>query len=61
MTRAELRTRYAPVARAFAPLDTAGKRELRAALLELVAGFNRARDSSMAVDAQYLEVTVLRR
>ena len=57
----KLRTGYAPVVRAFGQLDTAGKRDLRAALLELVAGFNRATDSSMVVDAQYLEVVVLRR
>jgi SAM-dependent methyltransferase len=57
----KLRTSHAPVVRAFAPLDTAGKRELRGALLELVAGFNRAGESGMVVDAEYLEVTVLRR
>jgi SAM-dependent methyltransferase len=57
----KLRTGYAPVARAFAQTDTAGKRDLRGALLELVAGFNRAQDSSMVVDAQYLEVVILRR
>lgn len=57
----KLRTSYTPVVRAFAPLDAAGKRGLRTALLELVAGFNRAGESGMVVDAEYLEVTVLRR
>lgn len=57
----KLRASHAPVTRAFSQLDAAGKRDLRGALLELVAGFNHARDSSMAVDAEYLEVVILRR
>jgi SAM-dependent methyltransferase len=57
----KLRTSYAPVIRAFAPLDAAGKRELRTALLTLVTKFNRAKDAGMVVDAQYLEVIVQRR
>ena len=56
-----LRASYAPVLRAFGVLDTAGKRGLRSALLELVQRFNRAKDASMVLDAQYLEVQVLRR
>lgn len=57
----KLRATCAPVIRACALLDAGGRRDLRAALLELVGGFNRARDASMVVDAQYLEVVVLRR
>jgi SAM-dependent methyltransferase len=57
----KLRSTYAPVIRACASLDTAGNRHLRGSLLQLVADFNRARDSSMVVDAQYLEVVVMRR
>jgi SAM-dependent methyltransferase len=57
----KLRATYAPVLRAFAVLDAAGKRDLRAQMLSLVGEFNRATDSSMVVDAQYLEVVVLRR
>jgi SAM-dependent methyltransferase len=57
----QLRANYAPVIRAFAPLDAVGKRELRSALLQLVTRFNRARDAGMIVDAQYLEVVVQRR
>jgi SAM-dependent methyltransferase len=57
----KLRTTYAPVIRAFALLDAGGKRDLRAALLRLVDDFNRSRDSSMVVDAQYLEVVISRR
>jgi SAM-dependent methyltransferase len=57
----KLRAGYGPVLRAFALLDAAGKRDLRSALLELVERFNRARDASMVLDAQYLEVVVQRR
>lgn len=57
----KLRANYTPVVRAFALQDAAGKRDLRSALLELVNEFNRAKDASMVVDAQYLEVVVQRR
>ncbi len=38
-----------------------GQARLRTALLDLVTRFNRAKDTSMVVDAQYLEVVVRRR
>jgi SAM-dependent methyltransferase len=57
----QLRTNYAPVIRAFAPLDAVGKRELRSALLQLVTRFSRGGDAGSIVDAQYLEVVVQRR
>jgi ubiquinone/menaquinone biosynthesis C-methylase UbiE len=57
----KLRVNHEPVIRAFSLLDAAGKRSLRARLLELVEEFNRAKDSSMVVDAEYLEVVVRRR
>ena len=57
----KLRASHGPVLRAFALQDAAGKRDLRSALLELVERFNRARDASMVLDAQYLEVVVQRR
>ena len=57
----KLRASHAPVVRAFSLQDATGKRELRSALLEVVNAFNRAKDSSMVVDAQYLEATVRRR
>jgi SAM-dependent methyltransferase len=56
----KLRANYAPVLRAFAVVDAAGKLALRNALLELVTRFNRARDASMLVDAEYLEVLIER-
>jgi SAM-dependent methyltransferase len=52
---------YAPLLKAFARLDADGQRGLTGDLLELVARFNRAKDKSMVVDAEYLEVQVLRR
>jgi ubiquinone/menaquinone biosynthesis C-methylase UbiE len=56
-----LRASYAPVLKAFALLDAAAQKSLRTELLELVERFNRAQDSSMLVDAEYLEVIVQRR
>ncbi|MEO8018926.1 MAG: methyltransferase domain-containing protein [Pseudomonadota bacterium] len=57
----KLRATYLPVQRAFTVLDADRKRALRSDLLELVARFNRATDSTMVVDAPYLEVVVTRR
>lgn len=57
----KLRASYAPVLRTFAQLDTAQQKSLRGDLLELVGRFNRARDATMVVDAEYLEVVVTRR
>jgi SAM-dependent methyltransferase len=57
----KLRASYAPVLRTFALLDAPRQKALRGALLELVTRFNRAKDSAMLVDAEYLEVVVVRR
>jgi ubiquinone/menaquinone biosynthesis C-methylase UbiE len=57
----KLRSDYAPVLKLFASLDAARQKSLRGELLELVTRFNRAKDSSMLVDAEYLEVVVTRR
>ena len=57
----KLRAGYGPVLKAFAALDATRQKALRAELLELVHRFNRATDSTMVVDAQYLEVLVTRR
>jgi hypothetical protein len=57
----KLRASYLPVGKTFALLDAAGKRALRSDLLELVARFNRAKDSTMLVNAEYLEVVITRR
>ena len=42
-------------------LDAGKQRALTGELLELVARFNRAQDRSMVVDAEYLEVLIVRR
>jgi ubiquinone/menaquinone biosynthesis C-methylase UbiE len=57
----KLRAGYAPVLRTFASLDAPRQKSLRGALLELVNRFNRAGDRGMTVDAEYLEVVVIRR
>jgi ubiquinone/menaquinone biosynthesis C-methylase UbiE len=57
----KLRASYAPVLKAFAQLDAAQQKSLRSELLALVTRFNRAKDSTMVVDAEYLEVVVTRR
>jgi SAM-dependent methyltransferase len=57
----KLRASYSPVLKTFALLDSAGQKTLRGELLELVQRFNRARDSTMLVDAEYLEIIVRRR
>ena len=57
----KLRTSYSPVLKTFALLDSAAQKTLRSQLLELVQRFNRAKDSTMLVDAEYLEVVVQRR
>jgi len=52
---------YIPVLKTFARLDADQQRALRSELLELVAHFNRAKDRTMVVDAEYVEVVVKRR
>jgi hypothetical protein len=48
----KFRATYLPAQKSFA---------LRADLLELAARFNRAKDGTMIVDAEYLEVAITRR
>ncbi len=57
----KLRADWTPVTKAFAQLDAPRQKSLRGELLELVTRFNRAGDSTMEVDAEYLEVVVTRR
>ena len=57
----KLRASYAPVLKVSASLEAAAQKVLRNDLLELVTRFNRAQDSTMVVDAEYLEVVVIRR
>jgi SAM-dependent methyltransferase len=55
------RTGYLPLLKGFNKLDADQQRALTSELLELVARFNRAKDKTMVVDAEYLEVVVTRR
>ena len=57
----KLRAGYAPVLKVFGSLDVPQQKSLRGDLLELVTRFNRAKDSTMVVDAEYLKVVVTRR
>jgi SAM-dependent methyltransferase len=57
----EFRTYYGPVHRAFAALDPEGQRALDASLRALLDRRNAARDGSLAVPGEYLEVVVTRR
>lgn len=55
------RASYVPVMAIFANLEKERQRALQAELLELVARFNRAKDGTLVVDAEYLEVAIKRR
>jgi SAM-dependent methyltransferase len=57
----KFRVGYAPVRKTFSTLAGAQQRELRKEILDLVARFNRGKDGTMVVDAEYLEVVILRR
>jgi SAM-dependent methyltransferase len=54
------RTYYGPVLKTFAALDPQGQAALQRDLLMLVAEFNRAKDGTMVVPSDYLEVVVTR-
>jgi ubiquinone/menaquinone biosynthesis C-methylase UbiE len=55
------RTYYGPTLKAFDALDGAGQERLIADLEALIARHNVARDGTMAVPAEYLEVVAVRR
>jgi SAM-dependent methyltransferase len=57
----KFRASYVPVLKTFAKLDAGKQRLLTGELLELVTRFNRAKDQTMVVDADYLEVVITRR
>jgi ubiquinone/menaquinone biosynthesis C-methylase UbiE len=54
------RTWYGPTLKAFAGLPEEGQNAFARDLLDLVAGFNRARDGTMVVESEYLEAVVTR-
>jgi ubiquinone/menaquinone biosynthesis C-methylase UbiE len=57
----KFRTGYVPLFKSFTKLDADHQRALTGELLELVTRFNRAKDKTMVVEAEYLEVVVTRR
>lgn len=54
------KTYYGPVHKAFAALDPEAQRALHADLLGLLAHFDRARDQTIVVPAEYLEIVITR-
>jgi hypothetical protein len=54
------RTYYGPVLKTFAALEPATQTALREELLALIGELNRARDGSMVVPSEYLEVVITR-
>lgn len=55
------RTNYGPVKRAFEALDAAGQRSLQTKLTAVFSAHNRARDGSVELVAEYLDVIAVRR
>ena len=55
------KTFYGPMLKAFAALDANAQAGLRNDLLGVVGEFNRAKDGTMAVPGEYLEVVVTKR
>jgi ubiquinone/menaquinone biosynthesis C-methylase UbiE len=55
------RTNYGPVKRAFEALDVAGQRSLHAGLEAVFSTYNQARDGSVELRAEYLDVVAVRR
>jgi len=54
------KTYYGPVLKTFAGLEPAAQAALQRDLLALVDRFNRARDGSMVVPSEYLEIVITR-
>ena len=52
---------YGPMLKAFAALDEANQRGLRDDLLALIGNMNRAKDGTMVVPSEYLEVVITKR
>lgn len=52
---------YGPMVKAFAAVDPIARAGLTTDLLDLVRRFNKARDHSMVVPSEYLEVVITRR
>jgi ubiquinone/menaquinone biosynthesis C-methylase UbiE len=55
------RTYYGPLLKAFAALDSKGQAALADDLIALIGRFNRAKDGTMVVPSEYLEIVIMRR
>jgi ubiquinone/menaquinone biosynthesis C-methylase UbiE len=55
------RSYYGPVLKSFEKLDAASKRALNADIKTLIADFNTARDGTMKVPSEYLQVVIEKR
>lgn len=55
------RTTYGPTLKAYEALDADGQAALTSDLTDLLAKFNRAKDGSLAVPAEYLEAVIIKR
>src|SRR5262249_55915622 len=55
------KTFYGPMLKAFGALDADAQAGLRRDLVAVVAEFNRAKDGTMAVPSEYLEVVMIKR
>ena len=54
------RTYYGPMNRAFAALDEPGQAALAHELLTLAGSLNRAKDGTMVLPSEYLEIVITR-
>jgi len=55
------RTYYGPVLKTFASLEPAAQATLQRDLMDLIDRFNRAKDGSMVVPSEYLEIVITRK
>ena len=55
------RNYYGPMLKAFAALDDTNQRRLADDLLALIASLNSARDGTMVVPSEYLEIVITKR
>jgi SAM-dependent methyltransferase len=55
------RTYYGPMLKAFAALDEAGQKGLRSDVLALIGAMNHAKDDTMIVPSEYLEIVIVKR
>jgi ubiquinone/menaquinone biosynthesis C-methylase UbiE len=52
---------YGPMLKAFAALDASNQQRLRDDILALIATMNRAKDGTMVVPSEYLEIVIVKR